>query len=852
MSQKPARYFCIHGHFYQPPRENPLFDQIELQPSALPAHDWNERVFVECYAPNGASRILDPNGRIQDILNNYAYMSFNIGPTLFSWLEEKHPYTYARILEADKLSRERLEGHGNAMAQVYNHAIMPLCTAEQRALQIKWGIADFERRFGRRPEGMWLAETAINMESVVSLIREGIKFTVLAPTQAMKVRALNSDTWSDVSGNSIDPRRPYRVFPVASDGTPMEKGYLDVFFYDGPLSHGVGFERLLKDANRFGERILSVFDRSAGEGQLVSVCTDGESYGHHEPFGDMCAAFLFNDVAKRLDMTPVNYAWFLSKFPPRHEVRLKNAHEDGTAWSCAHGVGRWKEDCGCSTGGQPGWNQAWRGPFRRSMDLLVNAAEKWTGAEGPALFTDWPAARNSAIDSWDLRQETRLAWWERHLRPGADKARALDVIEALRFSQYTYTSCAWFFSEITGIETVQNLKYALRTLQILESRGALSADGTAVSAAGTAAPAASAMPGLRARFLEGLAAAKSNIGGKTGDVIFEEMERETLPLHSYLALGQWVEDFGGEPFSYAVSRGWRCASKSSRNFGPWTVRETRFVHELTGENMNAWLIFGGDGFAAETFFYVQGAELSLESWQPPGDPHATGPADWFQGADRARNRNSSHLPIVLHSMGLPVDVRERLALHLKNAFWAESEQEVRMQEIRLETKQEQFRRLAWPLPQSILQTLHIIENFRLVEALLNGLKQDDMAEILRARALATQLKAQGVVAHLGPAKQHLHKYLLSLGRGLVDHPEKMDLKPFFVLLDLVDTLKLNLERYRIENLAFPILKGLNAWCEGEKTPVNFDPEDAILLLDRLNFNTEAAKRYLETRKAVAS
>jgi hypothetical protein len=828
---KSSRYFCIHGHFYQPPRENPLFDQIELQPSAQPAHDWNERVFSECYAPNAASRILDGNGRIRDILNNYAYMSFNIGPTLFSWLEEKHPYTYDRILEADRQSMERLEGHGNAMAQVYNHAIMPLCTEEQRALQIKWGIADFERRFGRRPEGMWLAETAINLDTVVSLIREGVKFTVLAPTQAHKVRPLNGEAWTDVSGNTIDPRRPYRVFPIAEDGTPIEKGYLDVFFYDGPISHGVGFEHLLKDAKRFGDRINGAFDHASKEPQLVSVCTDGESYGHHEPFGDMCAAFLFHDVAARLDMVPVNYAWYLARHPPRHEVRLKNAYREGTAWSCAHGVGRWKEDCGCSTGGQDGWNQAWRGPFRRALDILVAEAEKRIAQEGPGLFIDWPQARDGAIGSWDIDPGIRKAWWESHLAPGADRARAVAIMDTLRFSQYVYTSCAWFFSELTGIETVQNLKYALRTLHLLEGLGT--------------------PPTLRARFLAQLAEANSNLGGRAGDEIFNELERETLPLHAYLALGNWVEDLGEEPFAYSATQGWKLSSKLSRTHGPWTVRETRFAHDFTGERMNAWLMFREGGLDAESFYYLQGADLALEGWRPEADPESTGPADWFASAGPAAAPGQPRYPLVLFPKGLPIDVRDRIAIHLKHEFWQESEAEVRMQEARLDAKQKQFRRLGWPLPQSILQTLTIIENFRLVEALLRGLRNEDTAEMLRALSLAVKLRSHGVLAHLGPAKHHLHNYLLNLGQRLVDHPEKMDLKPFFVLLDLVDTLRLNLERYRIENLAHPILKGLESWCEEGGLPVKFDPGDAILLLDRLNFNTESAKRYLETRKAAA-
>ncbi|HKP96672.1 MAG TPA: DUF3536 domain-containing protein [Fibrobacteria bacterium] len=812
------RYFCIHGHFYQPPRENPLIEQVEHQPSAQPSHDWNERVFLECYAPNGASRILDSHGRIQDIVNNYAYMSFNIGPTLFSWLEEKHPYTYSRILEADRQSCDRLGGHGNAIAQVYNHVIMPLATPEQKRLQIKWGVADFERRFRRRPEGMWMAETAINMDTVVAMIREGIKFTVLAPTQAHRIRSLTGDAWTDVSANAIDPRRPYRIFPVAEDGTPIEKGYLDVFFYDGHLSHGVGFEHLLKDAVRFGDRIAGAFDRHDPGDQLVSVCTDGESYGHHEPFGDMCVAYLFRDVAPRQNMVPVNYAWYLANHPPAHEVRLKNAHGDGTAWSCAHGVGRWKEDCGCTNGEQPGWNQKWRGPLRRAFDILYGYAETFTEGTGPSLFKDWPKAKDSALLAWQLDPSMRKSWWEANLRPEADRAKAADLIEVLRYSHYIFTSCAWFFAELTGIEAVQNLKYAQRVLHLLETGGAY--------------------PELRPAFLSALSKAESNLSAKPGDKVFLDLEKDTLPLHAYLALGQWVKEFTDMPFPYAESPSWHLAAEAKRTFGLWTVRESRFVHEVSDAMETAWLVFHQDGFDADVFAYCRNPPSPLESWIPATDPHSESTRQWLAPLD----------PLILGAKSLPMDVKDNMAVHLKHEFWLESEPEVRMQEWRLAVKQKQYQRLGWPLPQSIQQTLHIIENFRLVEALLAGMQKDDIGEMLRALVLATRLRSQGIVAHLGPAKGRVHDYLLLLGRRLIESKEKMDLKPFFVLLDLVDTLKLNLERYRIENLAFPILKALNSWKETGSFGMKFDPEDAILLLDRLNFNTESAKKYLDSRK----
>jgi hypothetical protein len=814
------RYFCIHGHFYQPPRENPIIEQVELQPSASPSHDWNERVFAECYAPNGASRILDGQGRIQDIMNNYSFMSFNIGPTLFSWLEEKHPYTYARILEADQESCERLEGHGNAMAQVYNHVIMPLATEEQRRQQIIWGIADFERRFKRRPEGMWLAETAINMATVVSLIRAGIKYTVLAPTQAASIRSLHNDAWNDVSNNSIDSRRPYRIFPVAEDGTPIEKGYLDVFFYDGPLSHGVGFEHLLTNSSRFGDRISQSFDHNNLEDQLVTVCTDGESYGHHEAFGDMCAAFLFRDIAPNVNMVPVNYAWYLSKHPPQHEVRLKNAHGLGTAWSCAHGVGRWNEDCGCSNGGQDGWNQKWRGPLRKAFDQLYVSAEAYTDKYGPEYFKDWAKAKDSAIISWQLDLAERKAWWELHLASGVDRNKAADLIEILRYSHYIFTSCAWFFSDITGIETIQNLKYALRVLQLLESRTAIAT--------------------LRNEFLQSLALTHSNVDGKTGDKIFLELEKESLPAHAYLALGQWVKDFSGESFAYAESPVWKLSSHSQKSFGIWTIRETQFIHVVSGEMETAWLVYHQDGFDADIMAFSINPGQSLAEWNPTANPQSETPELWLAPIKA----------LTLTAKMLPPDIKDKMAIHLKNGFWEESAAEVRMQEWRLAVKEKQFQRLEWPLPNSILQTLSIIENFRLVEALLEGLKKNDFNEMSKAMVLATRMRSQGIVAHLGPAKRKLQNYLVVLSRSMMEAPEKVDLKPFFVLLDLIDTLKLNSERYRIENLAFPILKALNSWKSTDHFPMKFNPKDAILLLDRLNFSTESAKTYLESKKAV--
>jgi alpha-amylase/alpha-mannosidase (GH57 family) len=464
---------CIHGHFYQPPRENPWTGRIELQDSAAPHHDWNVRIQRECYAPNGASRLLDDKGRIREIHNNYRRISFNFGPTLLEWMERHDPDGYRSILEADRLSCLDHAGHGNALAQVYNHAILPLGTERDRRTQIEWGIRDFELRFGRRPEGMWLAETAINMDTVVSLIESGIRFTVLAPTQAERIRVLAGDAWTDVSNNDIDTSRPYRIFPLDAEGEPLCAGHLDVFFYHGSISAAIGFEHLLRDSHQFLGRLKGAYRPEDPVPQLVNVATDGESYGHHEPFGDMALAYLLETLCPREGIETINYGRFLALHPPRHEVRLKNAHSEGTAWSCAHGTGRWSRDCGCSSGGRDGWNQAWRTPLREAMSLLRDHAESAWDALAPQFLRDSWEAR------WDLPRMRhslveREQFLKAHLRPdNGSKAHSdfLRLAELVRMGQFALTSCGWFFDDISGIEPVQNLRYARRACELLRELG---------------------------------------------------------------------------------------------------------------------------------------------------------------------------------------------------------------------------------------------------------------------------------------------------------------------------------------------------------------------------------------------
>ena len=464
------RFLCIHGHFYQPPRENPWIGMVEDQPSARPDHDWNMRITRECYAPNGWARLLDDRGRITRLLNNYEYMSFNFGPTLLTWLERAAPDVYARILAADRVSRERNAGHGNALAQVYNHVIMPLADPRDRLTQIRWGLRDFEHRYGRFPEGMWLAETAVDSQTLALMAREGIRFTVLAPDQALRVRSINGTKggsgWEVVSGGRVDPRRAYRVFP---DDDP--KLFIDVFFYDGPTSRAVAYERLLSSGAQFLARIEQAFGRENGGPRLVNLATDGESYGHHFKFGDMALAWVFDQVRpdskSGRGIEAINYGAFLERFPPEYEAKIV----ENSAWSCPHALGRWYRDCGCHTGDFPEGSQAWRTPLRQGFDDLRLSLSGIFEEQGGLYLKDPWAARDDYIAvKLESGEPARQAFFDRHARRELSLEEAVSVLmlmESQVMALFMFTSCAWFFDDIARLEPIQNLKYAARAIDLV-------------------------------------------------------------------------------------------------------------------------------------------------------------------------------------------------------------------------------------------------------------------------------------------------------------------------------------------------------------------------------------------------
>jgi (1->4)-alpha-D-glucan 1-alpha-D-glucosylmutase len=455
------RFVCIHGHFYQPPRENPSLEAIELQDSAYPYHDWNERITAECYGPNGTSRILDGDGRIVRIVNNYAGISFNFGPTLLQWMEDSAPEVYASILAADRESQERFSGHGSALAQSYNHTILPLSTSRDKSTQVLWGIRDFQHRFGRYPEGMWLPETAVDLESLDILAGCGIRFTLLAQYQASRVRRIGGRNWADVSGGKIDPTRPYMV------RLPSGRK-IAVFFYDGPISRAVAFEKLLERGEYLAGRLMSAFSDQRSWPQIVHIATDGETYGHHHRNGDMALAYALHHIESNNLARLTNYGEFLERFPPTHEVEIF----ENTAWSCAHGVGRWQADCGCNSGGYPGWTQGWRGPLRDALNWLRDAIGPEYDRHGRPLLKDPWAARDDYVGV--VLDRSRLSvdrFFARHATRELDeqeRTRALKLLEIQRNAMLMYTSCGWFFDELSGIETVQVIQYAGRAIQLAE------------------------------------------------------------------------------------------------------------------------------------------------------------------------------------------------------------------------------------------------------------------------------------------------------------------------------------------------------------------------------------------------
>lgn len=454
------QFVCIHSHFYQPPRENPWLQVIESQESAYPFHDWNARINAECYKENAQSFLIGENGKIDGIVNNYSLMNFNFGPSLLSWMEKHDPNTYSLIIEGDKLGAKRFSGHGTAIAQCYNHIIMPLANFRDKETQINWGLKDFERRFGRQPESMWLPETAVDIESLEILSDYGMKYAILAPRQAQKIRPLNSDTdWIDVSHEKIDPRRPYLI------NLPSGRSIIG-FFYDGGISKDVAFQGLLHNGETFANRLINSFSADPSEVQISHIATDGETYGHHHRHGDMALAYALRYIENHPEVALTNYGEFIEQNPPKYEAMIF----EKSSWSCVHGVSRWADDCGCNSGMKPGWRQKWRRPLREGYDFLRNSMQDQFVKSMEARNIDPWKLRNDYIDIIFDRSEAKTTEFINKWSPETQSPEQINSfikeLEVQHQLQLMYTSCAWFFDEISGIETTQTLQYACRALEL--------------------------------------------------------------------------------------------------------------------------------------------------------------------------------------------------------------------------------------------------------------------------------------------------------------------------------------------------------------------------------------------------
>ncbi|MDH7556393.1 MAG: DUF3536 domain-containing protein [Candidatus Methanosuratincola sp.] len=451
------RFVCIHGHFYQPPRENPWLEEVEAQESAHPYHDWNQRVTAECYAPNTASRIIGPDRRIVNIVNNYSMISFNFGPTLLSWMERNAQETYEAILEADTRSGKEFSGHGSAIAQAYSHMIMPLTSQKDKVTQVRWGVADFKARFRRAPEGMWLPETAVDTPTLEALAQEGIKFTILAPHQAKRFRRAGGGEWREVRNGGLYINRPY-LCRLPSGKT------ISIFFYNEAISKEVAFGGLLSDGEAFAKRILSGFTADSGN-QLVSVATDGETYGHHHKFGEMALSYCLHYIKANNLARLTNFGEFLEMSPPQDEVEIA----ERTSWSCEHGIERWMDDCGCKTGVCP--LQKWRRPLREAMDWLRdNAAVAYESEMRKHSESPWDVRDDYIAVVLDRSPENVELFFKRNFKADLskqDRAKILKLLEMQRHSMLMQTSCGWFFDDVSRIETVQIMKHAARVIQLL-------------------------------------------------------------------------------------------------------------------------------------------------------------------------------------------------------------------------------------------------------------------------------------------------------------------------------------------------------------------------------------------------
>ncbi len=780
----PGRFLCLHGHFYQPPRENPWLEEIEVQDSAAPFHDWNERVAAECYGPNAAARLLTAARRITGIADNYEGLSFDFGPTLLPWLTVHAPEIWRRIAAADRESAARHGGHGNAIAQAYNHLILPLAPRRDRLTQIRWGKADFRARFGREPEAMWLPETAVDLETLDLLACEGMRFVLLSPYQAQAIRPEGAAP-RDATGGRFDPTLPYRCrLPGGRSIT--------VFFYDGPIARRVAFGDALDSADALLSAVRGGFDPTREHDELLSVAVDGETFGHHRKAG---AAVLAAALARlRHDGEEIrltNFAEFLDAHPPKDEVEIR----EGTSWSCEHGVERWRSDCGCRGDGPREWRQGWRGPLREALDQLRDALAALFEREGEKLLSDPWAARDAFIDVvLSPDDDHRDAFFAAHAcRPlaGPDRVQALRLLEMQRNALLMYTSCGWFFSEISGLETAQNLEYAARAIQLAGEVGAA---------------------GIEEPFLAALARAKGNLPETPdGAAVYEKLVRPkivTLPgivAHEVLARAVSPERpavDGGLLRRFRVeilSERRETAGPASLTVGHLRLAALSTLSEL--DAVYAVLHFGANDFRCSVRPFVDAvdfADLSRELFDTLG-------AFSLTEVVRALDRRFSGADYGLRSLFL--DQRRRVARWLlrdtlaryRDTYRKIHEENRRLVQFLIEMQS--------PIPPPLKAAAQVTldaELEDLVEMLAAG---DGEIAVVHARLLAlfAEIRRLGITLASEPARAEIARLVGARIEAICEHGDRAAARELIELLDLAEDVGLVPDLWQPQNLFWDLL-----------------------------------------------
>ena len=767
----PLRFITIHGHFYQPPRENPWLETVETQDSAFPYHDWNERITAECYEPNANARILDERDRIRAIANNYASISFNFGATLLSWLQSAAPETYAAVIEADRLSLDRYSGHGCAIAQAYNHIILPLANERDKRTQVRWGVHDFEVRFGRRPEGMWLPETAVDVDTLEALADEGIAFTILEPHQAARCRRIGETQWGHSRGH-IDPTMPYRC--------PLPSGRsIAIFFYDGPISRAVAFEQLLARGENLAHRLAGAFSDSRLHPQLVNIATDGETYGHHHHRGEMALAYALQLIEQQSLAVLTNYGEHLEKNPPTHEVEIV----ERTAWSCSHGVERWRSDCGCHTGASAGWNQQWRGPLRSALDWLRDEVTKIFEREGSRLLRDPWAARDAYIEViLDRSIENVVRFLASHAQSGAAAAPVLQLLEMQRNAMLMYTSCGWFFSDISGIESVQVLHYAARVIQLAENTGGVQ---------------------LESEFIERIGAARSNIAERgTARQIYE---RDVMParvelarIAAHYAVMSLFDDFDDDArvYCYEVTRHdfqLRKAGRARLAIGTIEVRSI-ITHEtasfeLAALHLGETELTGGVRAARDPDDYEEVRRQLTAAMEPGGLPTVI----------RLLDVHFGETPISIRSLFR--DEQRRVLHELVLATLEEAESAFRQLHERYDPIMRFHTRLGVPVPK-VLQTAAEFD----LNLQIRKLLEDDVdapaaieARLREARDEGVALDETTLIAFRDAAERAAERFR--------DRPDDLDrLETLETIVGIINDANLPVDLRRVQNRYYQLRK----------------------------------------------